>query len=111
MAVLTVSAVVAAAGGVLSSIASGAIAVLKVVASVFFAGVFFVAVQGLLALLYDFTMGSVVGEVFALISVCLPFNALVLFGSIFAVCNAILAFLIARKVYLLTSNLISVSSH
>ena len=50
MAFLTVSAVVSGIGGVLSNVASGAIAVIKVVASIAFAGVFAIAITTLLSL-------------------------------------------------------------
>ena len=111
MALLTVSAVVAGIGGTLQNIASGAIAVIKVVASIAIATIFAGAIVSLVGLLEAVIFGSIVGEVFAILSVCLPFNPAVVFGAINLICVGILAFLVARKVYTLTSNLISVSGH
>lgn len=111
MAILSVSTVVAGIGGTLSNIASGAIAVLKIVASVAIATVFAGAIVSLVGMLEAVIFGSIVGEVFGILSVCLPFNPAVVFGSINLIIIGILAFLVAKKVYELTSNLISVSGH
>ena len=109
MAILTVSAVVAGIGGTLQNIASGAITIIKVVASIAFAVIFSGAIVALVGMLEAVVFGSIVGEVFGILSVCLPFNPGVVFGALNLTCIGILAFLVARKVYLLTSNLISVS--
>ena len=111
MAFLTVSTVVSGIGGALSNIASGAIAVIKIVASVAFAAIFAVAITSIIGLVEYIVIHSIVGEVFGILSEVLPFNPTVVFGSINAVLVAILGFMVARKVYELTSNLISVSSH
>lgn len=111
MAFLTVSSVVAASGGVLSNIASGAIAVLKVVASIAIAAIFFTAVITLMSFLSQIILGSVIIEFLSIVSLCLPFDATIVFSGILSVITAILAFLVAKKVYDLTSNLISVSGH
>lgn len=111
MAFLTVSAVVSGIGGVLSNVASGAIAVIKVVASVAFAGVFAIAITTLLSALEQIIFGSVVGEVLGILSVVLPFNPATVFASINIVILSITAFLVAKKTYELVSNLISVSGH
>lgn len=111
MAILTVSAVVASVGGVLNSITSGAIAVFKMTASIAFAVVFGVAILTLLGSLESFVFGSIVGEVMGLLSIALPFSAGAVFGAINIVIVGILAFLVARKTYMLVSNLISVSGH
>lgn len=111
MAVLTVSAIVASVGGVLNSITSGAIAVFKLTASIAFAVVFAVAIATLVGSLEAILFGSVVGEVLGLLSIALPFNAGAVFGAINVVIIGIFSFLIARKVYMLVSNLISVSGH
>lgn len=111
MAFLTVSSVVAGVGGVLSNIASGAIAVIKVVASVAFAAIFALAIITLIGGIENVVFGSVVGEVFGILSVVLPFSPAVVFSSINLVIISILGFLVAKKTYELTSNLISVSGH
>lgn len=111
MALLTVSAVASAAGGVIANIASGAIAVLKLVASIAIAAIFFTAIITLMSFLSQVILGSVVVEFLAIVSLCLPFDAVIVFSGILSVITAILAFLVAKKVYDLTSNLISVSGH
>lgn len=111
MAFLTVSGVVSGIGGALSNIASGAIAIIKVVASVGFAAVFAVAITTLLGLIEQVIFGSIVGEVLGILSVVLPFNPATVFGTINVIIIAIVAFLVAKKTYELVSNLISVSGH
>lgn len=111
MAILGISAVVSAVGGSLSNIASGAIAVLKVVASIAFAVIFASAIAALIGSIEAVIFGSIVGEVLGLLSIALPFNAGSVFGAINLVIIGIFSFLIARKVYMLISNLISVSGH
>lgn len=111
MGVLTVSAVVASVGGVLSSITSGAIAVFKMTASIAFAVIFAVAIATLVGSIEAVVFGSIVGEVLKLLSIALPFNAGAVFGAINIVIIGIFSFLISRKIYMLVSNLISVSGH
>lgn len=106
---LTVSGIVASIGGSLSSIAEGAISIIKIVASVGFAITFATAVFSLVGLLFSFVESSIIGEVFALVSMCLPFNAALVFSGISAMLTGILSFLVARRIYMLTMNLISVS--
>lgn len=105
---LTVSGIVAAIGGSLSSIAEGAISIIKIVASVGFALAFATAVITIVSLLYSFVTTSIIGEVFSLVSMCLPFNASVIFSGIWSMLSAILAFLVSRRIYMLTMNLIAV---
>lgn len=111
MAVLTVSTVVSGLGGAISNIASGALQVLKIVASVAFASIFMVAISSLIGLIESVVMGSLVGEVLALLSVSLPINPVVPFTTLNVCFISILSFLVAKKIYELTSNLISVSGH
>lgn len=77
--------------------------VLKVTAIVAVAAVFMVAINALLSLITNLIFGNVVGEVLAIISACLPFNALAVFGAMGTATVAILAFLIAKKIFDLTS--------
>lgn len=111
MAILTVGAVLGSITGALSNVASGAIAVIKVVASVATAALFAVAIASLLGNLQAAVYGSIVGEVFALLSVFLPFNPATVFSGIYLIIIAIISFLVAQKMYQLTSYLISVSGH
>ncbi|MBQ6414195.1 hypothetical protein IJI28_01040 [Candidatus Saccharibacteria bacterium] len=77
--------------------------ILKVTVIVAIAAVFMVAITGLLNLITSLVFSSVVGEILALISMYLPFNALNVFGAIGTATVAILSFLIAKKIFDLTS--------
>lgn len=77
--------------------------VLKITVILAIAAVFMVAIQNLLNLISSVIFGNVIGEFFALISMYLPFNALNVFGAIGTATIAILSFLIAKKIFDLTS--------
>lgn len=77
--------------------------ILKVTVVIAIAAIFMAAITGLLNLISALVFSSVVGEIFALVSMYLPFNALNVFGAIGTATVAILAFLIAKKVFDLTS--------
>lgn len=61
--------------------------------------VFMAAIQTLLNLIVMIVFDNVLGEVLALASMCLPFDASVVFGGLGTVCSAVLAFLISQKIY------------
>ena len=77
--------------------------ILKVTAVVAVSAVFMVAITALLNLITSVIFGNIIGEIFALISMYLPFNALTVFGAIGTATVAILSFLIAKKIFDLTS--------
>lgn len=77
--------------------------VLKITAIVGICAVFMVAITGLLNLITSIVFGNVIGEILALISMYLPFNALAVFGALGTATVAILSFLIAKKIFDLTS--------
>lgn len=77
--------------------------ILKITVIVAIAAVFMTAITGLLNLITALVFSSVIGEIFALISMYLPFNALNVFGAIGTATVAILSFLIAKKIFDLTS--------
>lgn len=77
--------------------------ILKVTVIVLICAVFMVAIFNLVSLITAVIFGSFIGEFFALISMYLPFNALAVFGAIGTATVAILAFLIAKKIFDLTS--------
>lgn len=77
--------------------------VLKVSVVVAVCAVFMLAINAILSLIVSVVFGNVVGEILALISMFLPFNALAVFGAIGTATVAILAFLIAKKIFDLTS--------
>lgn len=107
---LTVGAIVAGLGSTLPKIAEGALTVVKVIAIVGFGSIFAGAILSLVGLLSNAVMTSVIGEFFAIVSLCLPFNPAVVFGSILLIIQGVLAFLIAKKVYDLTADMIGKSS-
>lgn len=77
--------------------------VLKITAIVAICAVFMVAITNLLNLITNIVFGNVIGEVLALISMYLPFNASAVFGSLGTSTVAIFTFLIAKKIFDLTS--------
>lgn len=77
--------------------------ILKITVVVAVSTVFGIAIFQLVNLIVSLTFGNVVGEVFALISMYLPFNAYVVFWTIGSACTAILSFMIAKKIFDLTS--------
>lgn len=64
--------------------------------------VFMTAIATLINLLGQVVFGGVISEILGIISACLPFNAGAVFGSIATVCNGILSFMIAAKIWDLT---------
>ena len=77
--------------------------ILKVSAIVAVCATFMAAINALVTLFTTLVFHTVIGEVFAIISACLPFNALGVFGAIGSATIAILSFLIAKKIFDLTS--------
>lgn len=64
---------------------------------------FMTAISSLLSMITQVIFGNVVGEVLGIISCCLPFDASAVFGSIQTACAGILSFMIAQKIFNLTS--------
>ena len=77
--------------------------VLKITVVVAIAAVFMVAITNLVNLIVSLTIGNVAAEIFGIMSCCLPFNASAVFGALFEATVAILSFLIAKKIFDLTS--------
>lgn len=77
--------------------------ILKVTAIIAVAGVFMVAINTLLSFLSSVVLGGIVTEIFGVISCCLPFDALAVFSAIVNALIAILAFMVAKKIFDLTS--------
>lgn len=77
--------------------------ILKISVIIAVAALFLVAIHALLSLIVSVLFGNIIGEFFALISMFLPFNALAVFGAIGTATVAILSFLIAKKIFDLTS--------
>lgn len=66
--------------------------------------VFMTAITTLLNLITSVVFANVIGEVLAIASMCLPFDAEIVFGGLGTASSAILAFLIAKKIYEQTNN-------
>lgn len=77
--------------------------ILKISVIVAISFVFMTAISSLTGLITSLVFHTVIGEVFAVMSACLPFNALAVFGAIGNASVAILSFLIAKKIFDLTS--------
>lgn len=76
---------------------------LKVTAMIAICSVFLISINALLTFITSLVFTSVVGEVLAIMSACLPFNALAVFGALGVATNLVLTFLIAKKIFDLTS--------
>ena len=77
--------------------------ILKITVIVTICAVFMLAIYNFTGLILSVVFGNVVGEVLGLISMYLPFNAAAVFGTLGAATAAILSFLIAKKIFDLTS--------
>lgn len=77
--------------------------ILKVTVMIAVCAVFMVAINAFLTFITNLVFTSVIGEVLAIMSACLPFNALAVFGALGVATNLILSFLIAKKIFDLTS--------
>lgn len=77
--------------------------VLKISVIITIAFAFMTAISSLIGLITSIVFHTVIGEVFAIMSACLPFNALAVFGALGNATVAILSFLIAKKIFDLTS--------
>lgn len=69
--------------------------------------VFMVAIQNLLNLITSIVFGNIIGEIFGVISCFLPFDGGAVFSALGTACSAILAFLVAQKIYELISQRLS----
>lgn len=77
--------------------------ILKVSVAVVIGGIFLVAINTLLNFISMVFVDTIFHEILIVISDCLPFNASAVFFGLLAAMNAILAFLIAKKIFDLTS--------
>lgn len=77
--------------------------ILKISVIIGLSAVFMIAISNLLMLITSIVFGNVIGEILGLVSMFLPFNASVVFGAIGSSTVAILSFLIAKKIFDLTS--------
>ena len=66
------------------------------------ATVFFVAINTLISMLSNLVFGNFIGEALGIASMCLPFDAGVVFNGFQLVITGVLSFLIAKKIWELT---------
>lgn len=71
---------------------------------------FMIAISTIISLLTTVVFGGVVSEVMSIISCCLPFDASAVFGSIQLALSAILAFMVAKKIWDLSGELFSLTA-
>lgn len=77
--------------------------ILKLSVIVLLAGIFMVSINTLTGLIVLTEPAQVVREFFGIFSCCMPFNASAVFGSLYSSCVGILSFLIAKKIFDLSS--------
>lgn len=77
--------------------------ILKVTVAIAVGAAFLVAINAIISLITSLIFGNVIGEVLVIISNCLPFDALAVFGALGTTTVSILAFMIAKKIFDLTS--------
>lgn len=77
--------------------------ILKVSVVIAISALFLSAINLLVGGIASIVFGNFVGEFLSLISMYLPFDSLLVFGSIGVSCSAIFSFLIAKKIFDLTS--------
>ena len=77
--------------------------ILKITVVVAVAAAFMLAINALIQTLGTLLFSNVIGEVIGIISCCLPFNAAAVFGALGTATAGILSFLIAKKIFDLTS--------
>lgn len=87
----------------MSEASSFATTVLKATVVVALSLAFMVAINVLLGLVRMALYTSLMGEIFGVISCCLPFDAAAVFGSLFSATTAILSFLVAKKIFELST--------
>lgn len=77
--------------------------ILKVSVAIAVGAAFLVAINALISLLVSVIFSNVLGEILSIISCCLPFDALAVFGALGSATISILSFLVAKKIFDLTS--------
>lgn len=79
---------------------------LKIAGAIALAVIFMTAISTLIGLLTDLFFGGVISEVLGIISACLPFDAGTVFSALGTVCNGILSFMVAAKIFNLNKDLV-----
>lgn len=95
----SLAALLAAVGEKIATLLSALWSILKFLILITLAYSFFVAIKTILDLIAVLVNSTIIGEIFALTSMYLPFNAAAVFGAISFVMSGIITFLIARKIF------------
>ncbi len=82
----------------------------KLAVTIAVATAFFTAITTIINLLTTVLFDNIIGEVLGIMSACLPFNALAVFSAIGTSSAAIMSFLVAQKIFSLTSQSINSTS-
>lgn len=72
---------------------------IKTALIVVFTGVFIASIVTITSTIFNFAGSTVVGEALGIVSMCLPFDAGAVFSAILASLNAVIVFIVARKLY------------
>ena len=107
---LTVGAIASGIGSGISNIGQGALTVIRIIAIVGFATIFAGAILSFLGLASSVLVNGVIGEFFAIVSLCLPFSPATIFGSVLMIIDGAVIFFVARKTYMLVSDMIGKTS-
>lgn len=107
---LTVGAIAAGIPAAIKEIGQGALTVVRIIAIVGFASVFAAAIGSLIGLIGSVVYTGFISDFFVIIAKCLPFDGGVVFTSILLVIQGVLMFLIAKKIYDLSSDMIGKTS-
>lgn len=107
---LTIGAIAGSIGSAISNIGQGALTIIRIIAIVGFATIFAGAIMAFFGLISNVVMTSVIGEFFAIVSLCLPFSPAIVFGSILLIIDGAITFFVARKTYILVSDMIGKTS-
>ena len=84
---------------IVTSLADSIVKVLKVLALITITTTFVIAINSLVNLISAFVFGNIVGDIFWVLSCCLPFDAGAVFGAVGLAISGIFSFLIARKIF------------
>lgn len=82
---------------------------LKIAGAIALAVIFMTAIATFVGLLGDLVFGGVIQEVLSIISACLPFDAGAIFGALGTICNGILSFMVAAKIFNLNKDLVLIA--
>jgi len=107
---LTIGAIAAGIPSAISNLGQGALTAIRIVAIVGFGSIFGAAILSLVGLIGSMFNTGFIADFFTIVSKCLPFDGGIIFGSLLLAIQGILAFLVAKKIYDLSSDIIGKTS-